>query len=173
MTIPSFDGYQFQVLDQTEVNAFKTLERNDPFRRLLPQAIDIAIAGALPQNVELKYVDLTISSADIQQLNTTPIVLIPAPGVGKFLQVLSYAYINGSGTTSYSNSTLYLQYMNNTVVTASSALGGNPNDVMVGNVTNLEVVPTNSAIYVFAPVGNPSGGDFSLEIKMLYQIFSF
>jgi hypothetical protein len=71
--------------------------------------IGVVVAGQTTQEYHNTHIQLT--QGQIQALNTTPIEIIPAPGSGKFIQVIgATAYIDHNGTTYGTAAQLSLVY---------------------------------------------------------------
>lgn len=83
---------------------------------------DVLKSEGLVQNKKI-----TLTSAQILDLHNTPVELIPAPGVDKFIQVLSiYSYLDFN-TTPYVTSnagSIYYRYGDNTITVQEYSLAG-------------------------------------------------
>lgn len=123
-----------------------------------------------------------ISSAQILALNTTPIQLIAAPGVGYSYDVLNvygkFTKVTNPYTT---NNTLQIffdnppmvVFMNNILLLGSTAtrmyqfLRQNPS-----TSTAASQISENSAVKINVLTGNPTAGDGTLTIYVSYRILT-
>jgi len=56
--------------------------------------------GVLKDVIHIETINVTLTQGQIQALNTTPIEIIPAPGTGKYIEiVLGSAFLDHNGTT--------------------------------------------------------------------------
>ena len=83
---------------------------------------NVLLSEGLVQNIKV-----TLTSAQILDLHNTPVELIPAPGVNKFIQLLSiYTYLDFN-TTAYVTSpsgAIYYRYGDNTTPVQEYSLAG-------------------------------------------------
>lgn len=119
---------------------------------------------------------IAVSSAEILALNTTPKVLIAAPGAGKFIQVL-YGYILlDFGGTAYTNETTEIEY-----ATGQDIVGTITSFLNVGVDTIRNITATSSGTYAFSQVENsavryratsadPTTGNGTISINLVYRI---
>lgn len=119
---------------------------------------------------------ISISSAEILALNTTPKVLIAAPGAGKFIQVL-YGYILlDFGGTAYSNTATEIEY-----ATGEDIVGTITGFLNVGADTIRNITATTGGTYAFSQVENsavryratsadPTTGNGTISINLVYRI---
>lgn len=144
-----------------------------------------AAALALTAGGALGFLQVTgtISSAQILALHTTPVVVIPAPGPGLFIDVDSIEFNTITGGTAYAgNNTLFLN--NTTVYTyfsipqSSSGLNFNGNSWARWQEQSLgTTLAGGSASAVNQPVsinasGNPTTGNGSFRYIIRYRIIS-
>lgn len=121
---------------------------------------------------------LTISSASILALNSTPITIVSAPGAGKYIEVISasasmtyvsapYAtyttlqLINAGADTAQSTNTTILA----STVTRNTRFGG-----ATAPTAGQTQIITNTALQVKVETGNPTGGDSLVTVKVYYRI---
>ncbi len=151
-----------------------------------------ASANTVPTSESVKaYVDsitgaallqatVTISSAEILALNSTPKQLVAAPGSGKFIEVHKvWAYYNFATAAYATNTTLLVEYgsaqpilsltpiidqTSSRIYTSSS--GGSSSINTLANVENISVRARVSS-------GNPTAGGGSVKINILYRIITF
>lgn len=117
---------------------------------------------------------ITISSTDILSSNTTPVVVVAAPGSGKFIQLLSVLSIyNGVGYSfSVDPSSLFFDVSNSPVVQnfsnlQSSSIYYNVSAVSTnGSIGNF----INTSLKFYTQSADPTTGDGDLVIYLTYQI---
>jgi hypothetical protein len=123
---------------------------------------------------------ISLSSAEILALNATPKLLLPAPGAGKYYEIISatgsltfataaYAsflqlqiYFNGAGLVIGSNSAILSSTANRIGGIIKSAISG------ASATQYLE----NTAIYCNVSGGNPTAGGGSLDLYLSYKIIT-
>lgn len=119
---------------------------------------------------------VTISSAEILALNTTPKSLVAAPGAGYYLDVFSVSYSLDYGAAAYAtNTTIETRYTNGSgakvcvdcanllAATADKVCTVKPDDVELVNVAN-------AAVVTYAPSGNPATGDSPVYATITYRV---
>jgi hypothetical protein len=126
----------------------------------------------------IKSASLTIASADVLQLNSVPITIVAAQGVGTAIEVISasvkidfntVAYATNVGLALYSNGADEPQLLSLTALNAT-----------VNSIRRLAVDSTyigadtqiieNAAIVVGAILGNPTAGDSDITVYVLYRV---
>ena len=123
---------------------------------------------------------LSLTSAQILALNTTPITIVSAPGASKYIEVISatgeYTFVTAAYST---NTYLTIIYTGASEVVASNAaiLTGTVNLIYQFSVapatspqTTATQILTNTALQVKVPVGNPLLGSGTVKVKVLYRI---
>lgn len=124
--------------------------------------------GGTPESIKV-----TISSAEILDLNTTPKELIPAPGAGKVIQVLSILSNYTYGTVTYATAT-DLEYLYGAATTSTYT-----DATSLASTVNLLAYPTaeppgevysNSNLNLHVQSANPTAGDGTLDIYITYKI---
>lgn len=121
-----------------------------------------------------------ITSAQILALNTTPVQIIPAPGIGKYIELVSASDLIIYNTTPYAtNTSLVLSYTGGTariavdpfiLVSTVSRKLGIIEDTSVG-AADTQIVE-NAALRVSVQSGNPTGGNSAIKINVLYRIIT-
>lgn len=135
------------------------------------------VSGGLSSTFNTK---VSLTSAQILALNTTPILCIPAPGAGKVIDVLSVLVKYNYGTSPYSVAAggLALRSLGTTsrqlniiksiieqtfsTLTHSNAYYADNNDQLLSNV----------AVYIEALTSNPTGGDGTIDLYINYRIIT-
>lgn len=145
---------------------------NDTDQRLFVRTtggvVEIATGGG-----ELKQAQITLTSAQVLALNSTPIVIVSGI-TGKEIQVINASIHLKYNTTAYATNT-------NMVLKASSAaaadiqarVGINETTDSLGSFdilsTNLNIV-TGDALVVSVDGGDPTAGDSDIVVDVLYRI---
>lgn len=137
-----------------------------------PQGADAGVSNVFEAS-------LSLTSAEILLLFTSPITIVPSPGVGKYIEVIS-ATAEMTASAPYAGNTLIQllssgagieQYYENSVLV--STLSRNCRFVAVAVnpfSTGVTQVLTNVALQVKVQSGNPIGGSGTVKIKLLYRI---
>jgi hypothetical protein len=108
--------------------------------RVLSALGDPAQAKGVAHSID-SYIDVTVTAAQLDTLNATPVELVPAPGSNKVLMFLG-AFI-------------YLDYVSATYAGSSESLAikyENASGASVGTATEAFVESTADAYYVVAPI---------------------
>lgn len=123
---------------------------------------------------EVTTVKVSLTSAEILDLNSTPKQLIAAPGANKFILPLRVIVKGNFGTQAYATNT-NLQFAPNTLFQTnfSAALGFTQNQLATYTLTTAAGTTTlentvNAAINIFALSGNPTTGDGTVDIYVTY-----
>lgn len=120
-----------------------------------------------------KTAKIILTSAEIKALNTTPKVLVPAPGVGKIVILLgAYAkYIYG--TTAYTTNTLLGIYYGTAQANSNTLSISDPAN-RYRPLTSIDpdstVALSNLPLNLWCASGNPAAGDGTVEITVSYII---
>lgn len=135
-------------------------------------AVTIADGVITPQKLSfttgvIAVAQVTLSSADILALNSTPIKIIDAPGVGSSIVVISALFTYTYVTSAYStNVTLQVYTDTATAPQAAAAILDADTSKQVrlslstGSIGASDtMVIENKALYVTVPTGNPTAGD--------------
>lgn len=143
---------------------------------LLNQAVpfDDVYAVAVPA-MQMAARKVTLTSAQILALNSTPISLVPAPGAGRTVIVHGItARLTYNSAAYATNTTLEFRYTDGSGAKVTADLSAlltataNKNQFVAGVVTALTPV-TNAAIVVCVPSGNPATGNSPVEITVHYS----
>lgn len=134
--------------------------------------VDAKLAGAL------QSVTITLSSAEILNLFTTPKQLIAAPGLGKVIRVIRVELHYHFGTTAYATNTqMSIEYGaqspevpavgdNGALAATASGITFLAEQQGVRLVTQVE----NTSILVSVETGNPTSGNGDMVIKAWYEV---
>lgn len=120
-------------------------------------------------------IKITVTSAEILALNTTPVLLITHVN-NKFIRILSFDVRVLYGTTpyaTYDTINVYTDTANKAQFTAkinasTSIFGAGAQQVMTNATDNQYVV--NGDIYLTSAGGNPTAGDSDIQVYITYQL---
>jgi hypothetical protein len=134
-----------------------------------------------PGGGAVQSVTVSLSSAQLLALNTSPVTIIPAPGAGSYILILvtSYELIYGSSPYSIAGDPPGLCYGGHATYPADeggwnvSSFTGSSNSVaFVVGPGSLGFVATsnvsNQPVKLVADIGNPTGGNGTGKITVLY-----
>lgn len=140
--------------------------------------VDAIVAYTLSSGLPTKFAKVTITSAQLLQLNTTPIELVPAQGAGKviipFTVLLRYRF----GTIEYATNLNITLSPNNSLyqVNYNSAIAGSQD-----RYSSRSIIPTvslggsivdNLPLTIGAQIGNPTAGDGELDVYISYYVLT-
>lgn len=127
----------------------------------------------------LQYGEGVITSAEILALNSTPKVLVPAPGAGKVIEFISLVMILDWETTAYdTNGNLTVANetgtpQSNTVLLANllAATADKMVQLMALDAADIGIVlAENEALELTCATGNPATGDSPIRYKVMYRV---
>lgn len=123
---------------------------------------------------------LTIASADVLTLNTTPITIVAAQGAGTVIEVLSAFVSIDFNTTAYATN-VGLQVITSgadepqfTSLTALNASVTSHRKLGVDSTfaaTDTQIIE-NAALQVKVPTGNPTAGNSGITVYVTYRIIT-
>ena len=125
----------------------------------------------------VKEASLTIATADVLQLNTTPIEVIPAPGAGFAIRVLSaemkMVYVSADYAT---NTSLVLIADTLTEKQAGTNIGISQSafsniEIEVNSESEVQIID-NKPINITIETGNPTAGDSDIKVYVSYRIIT-
>lgn len=131
----------------------------------------------------LQVAKVTLSSAQILALNTTPIQIIAAPGAGNMVIPVAFSFNAGAGTTAYTfTGTAGLYYgdpANTNLVDQNSFFAAASDGPAILNRSNPGTINENPPdqfinqnLVAFADTSNPLLGDFPITVTVLYQVIT-
>jgi hypothetical protein len=132
---------------------------------------------------DVMWADLVVTDAQFKALNSSPLTIVPAPGVGKTFHVLGFVgRFNYGGVAQYTHAgSLIVSYAGSTALTQAT-LGGGANFYTTGAasaqkfggpVSNVNI-RDNDALVIFASSANPTGGNAgnTFKFRVYYRIVS-
>jgi hypothetical protein len=126
----------------------------------------------------IKEASLTIPSADVLTLNSTPIEIVPAQGVGTAIEVLSasmkmvynsVAYATNTNITIAASGATEYQYEFGSIPLASTS---NVFATTQGNDDTIDNIIENDSIVVSTDTGNPTAGDSEITVYVVYRVIT-
>jgi hypothetical protein len=141
---------------------------------------DSAVAKANSNNgcVCFQEASLTIASADVLQLNTTPLTIVAAQGAGTAIELISATF---KGTF---NSIAYATNTDIDIRTTGSSVNLTTNVAKLGFTANtlnafaLKADPSadqmieNTGLEVFVETGDPTAGDSDITVYVTYRVIT-
>lgn len=139
------------------------------------------VTTALAGVVNIFEASLSLTSAQILALFTTPIQIVAAPGAGKYIEWMSCSSTITFVTTAYATN------LNIILISEGSAAGSYvgteqlslpatatrtvkiKHDNAVSSTSALQII-TNAALQVSVLTGNPTAGDGSIKLRIIYRI---
>lgn len=128
----------------------------------------------------IQFAQVTLSSAQLLALNTSPPVIVPAPGAGKAILVLNCWYSLTFGTAQYADaSTLGLGYLgvgtpiienSNAGVVIKSAASRVGYSAIAGSTSATAAVANQAVVMISA--ANPTTGDGTAIVAVAYVVVS-
>jgi hypothetical protein len=117
---------------------------------------------------------VTVSSAQLLALHTTPQTLVAAPGTGKYIQVLSVAGKIDAGTAYTGSNAVEVRYTNGSGAKATGDLAAawlnsasDRVDVAVGAAVT---AVANAAVVAVVPTADPAAGTGTVVFDVLYRV---
>jgi len=133
------------------------------------------IDTSLDENI--RSVDVAITSAEVLALNAAPKLLVPPPGAGKALELLSALLILDFNSAAYAtNGTLQLQTVTgNTalsdLVTLANFLAATADQATIVQALSAEtVLDINDGLELFMPTAETITGDSPIVCRVHYRI---
>ena len=128
-------------------------------------------------NTNVLTVKLTLTTAQILALNTTPIQIVPTPGVGFALQVINVMVRLNYNSIAYTTNTVIGIYNNggtNYQHLIAGVLGDTVTKIGIGSdqmtTIGISQVIENTALVVSTIGGNPLAGNSSINVYLTYSI---
>ncbi len=144
--------------------------------------IRVALANYVILPSGIGQVTIDVSASQILSLHTTPVLLIPSPGAGKYLAPIQVEYIYTFVTTAYtrvSSAAMILAYNGTTasginiigtiMTQSNNALATSSNGTGLFNGVNQNLV-IDKGLYLALNSGSFTLGDGTLKVKVLYHV---
>lgn len=126
-----------------------------------------------------KDTSITIASAEVLQLNSTPLTIVAAQGVGTVIQVISASVKIDFNTTPYATN-IQLQ-----IISSGSVKAQHSQNVLDASVSTVRFLAEQAAtvatdtqllenadLQVTVRTGDPTAGDSDITVTVLYRIIS-
>jgi len=130
----------------------------------------------------IKQASLTIPSADVLQLNTTPLTIVPAQGVGTAIEVLSACVSIDYGTTPYATNVGLSLRCDDGGSVEPQVISLTALNASTSSIRKLAVDSTfaaadsqileNIPLEVYVPTGNPTAGDSDITVYVTYRVIT-
>ena len=120
----------------------------------------------------VRVAKVSLTSADVLDLVSTPVTVVDAPGTGRTISILSAtAYLDYNSAAYTTGADLLLEYGTATVVTFDGILALTADTVMVASPAGSVAsgAATNAAVVVTAD-DVPADGDSPLSIYVVYTL---
>ena len=150
-----------------EDNTIGAISEGD-MRQFVQDTADSVGAGIFTTKV-------TVSSAEILALNTTPKTLVAAGGAGTVIDVIRLFYFLDYNSVAYATNTDLRIIINGaTLLTISGLLTGSADVYRYSNgpTTSTTTNITNQALTLDVQTGNPTAGDSPLYVYVTYRIIT-
>lgn len=120
---------------------------------------------------------VSLTSAEILNLFTTPKVAILAPGVGKIIRILGVTFKYNFGTIAYSTNSLRVVLNSSIAISITNILNGSSSSSLnTSPLTSLGSVAfadwENQSIKIDVLAQNPTAGDGTVEVYISYTIIT-
>lgn len=133
------------------------------------------IKGSLGLDGVAQRKQLTLTSAQILALNSTPVTLVPAPGAGKYIEVLRVSAKLVFNSVAYTGANaLEIRYTDGSGAKATSDLAAaliNAAATRRDSATAAAVTQVaNAPVVAAVPSANPGAGDSTMVVDVLYRV---
>jgi len=120
----------------------------------------------------VRVAKVTLTSAQVQALVTTPITLVEAPGAGMIVSVLSATcYIDYNSVAYTTGADILIEYGTATIVTFDGVLALTADTVMVASQGgNAAVGSVANAAVVITADGVPGAGNSPVTVSVVYTL---
>ena len=139
---------------------------------------------AYVDNYASRTTKISLSSAEILALFTTPKQLVAAPGAGKMVNLHNikfvYTFVSAAYATNTTLQVLYGSTSASSIVSQSNIISGTNSLTAFIGATNAAVTIcntpvssfTNTALNLTVVTGNPTGGDSTMDVYVTYSIIN-
>lgn len=128
----------------------------------------------------IQSTSLSIASADVLQLNSTPLTIVAAQGAGTIIEVVSavlkidfnsVAYATNTTITLLTSGAIVPQ-ADNSIDASVSRYGKFRNRYTSGEPSTVTQLIENAALTVTVDTGDPTAGDSNIEIFVIYRVIN-
>jgi len=127
----------------------------------------------LPKDYSIKVKEVNLTSAQILSLNSSPVTIVSAPGGGKAVFPIAWFIEYTHVTTAYANPTFNLGWNSaNASVSLTNILNSVSSTIRHAVPGNNTFPLDNTPFTIYAPSTNPTTGDGTLRVIMVYTIVS-
>ena len=127
-------------------------------------------------------VEYSLTSSDILNLYSTPLQLVAAPGSGYAIEVLSAVFNYTFKSVAYATNTTLLLYTYNATnaqiacpglisLGSSKIISSTSFTISTDSKTN-GILADNLGLYLTVGVGNPTAGDGTLKVNVMYRVIT-
>lgn len=125
----------------------------------------------------LATVKVSLSSAQILALNTTPVTLVAAPGAGKIIQPIAVMFNLVYNTTTYATNILaQIRYAGISANFITSTILGLTASTLARLLASTSLtfaaVPSNTALILDTQTGNPTTGNSTMDVYLTYTVIT-
>jgi hypothetical protein len=125
----------------------------------------------------VQIAEVTLSSAQILSLHTTPITLVAAQGANTVIAPIRYITYYDYNSISYTTeTTLIVQLGGVTQTTFFSVLSLSSDALFFGNPSNTSqqapIPQINGDLTITTPTSNPTAGNGTVKIRVLYSVIN-
>jgi hypothetical protein len=126
----------------------------------------------IPTNQQLKYKKVTLSSAEVLALNSTPITLIGAPGAGKISVVASCIFQYNFNTAAYVSAGNFNLVMGSNNIIQLGGVITLGSSIIKQSAPSSATVLANTSLQATVTVANPTTGDGTIDIYLWYYVLT-
>ena len=132
---------------------------------------DLISTGGNPFAPNLQQIKLSLSAAEINNIGTTPILAIAAPGASKFIKVLDVTGRLIWNSVAFDNNIISLANTANGTyyLSLSSTLVQTGDYMEIGGINGTPKTAVNSAVFIEG-TDSVSIGDSTLDLYITYEI---
>jgi len=131
-------------------------------------------------DIAIKTVKVSLTSSEILALNTTPKVLIAAPGSGKVIRVISAQMRVVFNTQAYTtNVVCAVQYNGTSTNILSNSMLSSGETTISQQLASTSISfttgssdPVNKAVVLKATAGDPTTGDSPMDVYLTYTVIA-
>ncbi len=158
----------------SNIDAADYLVITDAENNLMTKTATIAQIQSL-FGIDTFVAKVAVNSASLLTLATTPAILIPAPGVGKVLDVISIMSYLDAGSVAYDfTPSLPVTIGSDTIASLSNGQVNSAADVVFKAEvpTGTEVIAQNTGLTLTAGGSNPTQGSGTLYVNIFYRVLT-